>query len=494
MKSKKRFICFILFIAILLALTIYLSFGTTKKASGGKISYDWKITDKRYKNFTDLGDYVIDCDPHRDFNFDKALAYANARYDKITKSGGCTALATKTKSGDVIIGRNMDLTVSQLPCYITHLHYGKYETINFTYDELAANSLTYKEQLEKGEIDEDYYNALPLLATDSMNSEGLYVELNMRDIEPDFTCFGTNPNADIRTCSMSLPFILASNCATVEEAVQYLRQKLDVYTIQDDSVASGWNLCLLIGDAKGNYGLVEFAKDEIYYLPFQHGHANYYITPTINATSREQCGYGRLQFGLERIDKVQNERDMAELMKSIMWKNEIMNIPYAYQDKDGHVHFYADEAHTIPSLDWRSDNTGLIPVNEAGQYVDVNGNTEEAKQVRQLKKSYDDYLAGIDKEKNLKAFNEYSEYLNRCNLSWVQVDKNFKDLQRGLIQYYTDSGIMDKLTRYYDGDEDPLRNDGSVWTTSLNFTVNCTKKQLTLRFWEKPNTVMHCQW
>lgn len=490
----KRFTCFVLFLAVLITLSAAPAFSSTVKIGGKTISYDWEITGKKYKNFTDLGDYVIDCAPHASFNFEKALAYANARYDKRTQPIGCTALATKTKSGDVIIGRNMDLTVSQLPCYITHLHYGKYETINFTYDELAPSSLTYREQLAKGEIDGEYYNALPMMATDSMNSEGLYVELNMRETEPQFTCYGTNPNADIRTCSMSLPFLLASNCATVEEAVQYLRQKLDIYSMQNHPFASGWNLCLIMGDAKGNYGLVEFAKDEIYYLPFQRGQANYYITPTINATSRGQCGYGRLQFGLERIDKVQNEKDMAELMKSIMWKNEILNIPYACQDTAGHVHFYADAAHTIPSLDWRSDNTGLIPVNESGRYVDITGNTDEAKLVRRLKKNFDDYLAGINAEQNKKGFEDYQKYLERSDLTWTQNDKNFKDLQKGLIQHYTDSGIMDKLERYYSGDEEPLRNDGSVWTTSLNFTVNCTQKRLTLRLWEKPNTVLHCRW
>lgn len=41
------------------------------------------------------------------------------------------------------------------------------------------------------------------------------------------------------------------------------------------------------------------------------------------------------------------------------------------------------------------------------------------------------------------------------------------------------------MIRYYSGDEQPLRDDESVWATALSFSVNCSQKRLTVKFWEK---------
>ena len=95
---------------------------------------------------------------------------------------------------------------------------------------------------------------------------------------------------------------------------------------------------------------------------------------------------------------------------------------------------------------------------------------------------------------NAAGAREYQEYLNRCNLVWAHSDCNFEDLQKGLIQYYKETGITDMLNKYYAGDEKPLRDNSNVWTTSLSFSVNCTQKRLNLKFWEHKNTVMHYQW
>lgn len=456
-------------------------------------TYDWNTTNKKYDNFTDLGDYVIDCDSIENFDFEAALEFANKRYDKVIPNKGCSALGTKTDNDDVIIGRNLDLTVSQYPCYITHVKHGKYETLNFTYDELGGYPF-YEERLKIGSIEPDYLNALPLLAADSMNSEGLYIEYNMRAYEPDLICYGTNPDAKTRICTISLPFVITSNCATVDEALKYMKESLNIYTMIDESVANGWNLCFMIGDATGNYGLIEIANDEIRFLPQQHGQGNYYIYPAFNAISRDQSGYGRLQYGLERIREIQSDEDMAKMMENIMWRNEILNIPFAYRNENGHIIFCADEKHTKPSLDWRSDNVHLIPVNKFGHYVDIDDNTCEAKLVRAAKERYDKYKAGIDMEMNKYGYDTYKSYLDRCDLYWAHSDSNFEELQKGLIRYYTETGIFDLLNKYYSGDEKPLRDNSNVWTTSLSFSVNCTQKRLTLKFWEKPNTVMHYQW
>lgn len=485
---KKRFLLLSVFILILSLFT-----GCSMVKKTGKASFKWKTADVKYENFTDLGDYVIECDRHDNFDFNRAVEYANAHFD-MTGSGGCSALATRTDSGDVIIGRNLDMTVSQYPCFISYAEFGKYATVNFTYNDLFADAVKYEDLLKDGRINDDYYNVLPLISTDSMNSEGLYMEYNMREFEKQFICMGTNPDADIRICSLCLPFVVTSNCATVDEALEYMKEKLDIYTLIDDTVASGWNLCFMIGDAKGNYGLIEIGNDEIKYLPGQHGQANYYIYPEFNSTSRNQSGYGRLQFGLERIGKVQNDRDMSELMEQLMWRNEILNIPYAYRDERGHIHFCEDENHKIPSLDWRSDNVKKLPVNADGKYVDINDASDEAKLVKRYKQAYEQFLEGTDNKTTRSGFMSYSEYLDRCDLEWVQTNKNFEDLQKGLIEHYSENGTLEKLKKYYAGDEKELRDNGCIWTTSLSITANCTKKHITVKFWEKENTVMEYQW
>ena len=133
-------------------------------------------------------------------------------------------------------------------------------------------------------------------------------------------------------------------------------------------------------------------------------------------------------------------------------------------------------------------------MNKFGRYVDIDHNTPEALLVRYAKECYDDYRAGIKPEVNIYGYDSYMEYLNRCDLVWAHSDCNFEDLQRGLIRYYTESGIFDKLNRFYSGDEQPLRDDGSVWTTTLSFSVNCTQKRLRVKFWEKSDAVMHFRW
>ena len=413
-------------------------------------TYKWNIENRHYENFTDLGDYVIDVDEHTHFDFDKALEYSNRRYDKwsLLPCGGCSALGTRAKNGDVLIGRNLDLTVSQFPCYITHVNPVngfKYKTINFTYDELFAEGDNYELLLRKGKIYDEYYNALPLLASDSFNEKGFYIEYNMRAYEEYMICSGTKPECKNRICTISLPFVVASNCKTVKEALYYIRNYISVYTLLDESVAAGWNLCFMIGDATGEYGLIEIARNEVMYLPYQHGQGNYYITPKWNVLSKGQSGYGRLQFGIERIDQIQTEEEMSELMEKIMWRNEILNIEYAKRDSNGHISFHDKDGN--PSLDWRSDSVNLIPVDEKGRYVDIYAEnpTEEAA----LVKKYKEASKRIKNNRSIKGDEEkaalYNEYLSRSGLYWAADDENFEELQRGLIDYYKHSGIKTML-------------------------------------------------
>lgn len=490
--KKRLILCLLPIITSLVACNV----GPTKGAT-----YKWEIENARYENFTDLGNYVIDVDTHTNFDFKRALAYSNARLDKWSElpSGGCTALGKRINSGDVVIGRNLDLPVSHYPCYITHVNPVdgfKYKNINFTYDRLLPEGDKYDDLKRKSGISEEYYNALPLLASDSFNEKGLYIQYNMRDYEEYMICSGTNPNLDNRICTVCVPFIVTASCATVKEAVNLIKNDLNVYTMLDKSVASGWNLCFMIGDATGEYGLIEIAHNEVMYLPFQQGQSNYYITPKWNVLSKNQTGYGRLQYGLERIDQVQYEEDMTKLIEKIMWRNEILDIEYATQDFDkdgnpGQVHFIDKDGN--PSLDWRSDNIRLIPVDDNGNVIDIysdNPTHELAGYVSKLKEAYNRVEAGSKDPDDLKDAEEYQYYLDNENVYWASDDRNFQKLQKGLMDYYKKTGIKEKLLQYIAGNEKPLRDHSEIWTTTLSITCNCTQKRLTARFWEHKNTIM----
>ena len=51
----------------------------------------------------------------------------------------------------------------------------------------------------------------------------------------------------------------------------------------------------------------------------------------------------------------------------------------------------------------------------------------------------------------------------------------------------------EKLLAYYgvggEKDEKPLRDDGHIWTTSLNVGVNCAQKKMKIRFWENDELI-----
>lgn len=448
---------------------------------GGKPN--WKPVGKKYANFTDLGNYVIDVNEYNEVHQDLAIDYINNKYDGWQTS--CTACATRNEKGEVIIGRNMDVNISQCPCYISHTTSTKYKTVGFTYSSLGKYK--YEELLALGEIDEEYYNAIPFLASDVMNSEGLFIEANMREPEDYFDNSGTNPGKP-RACTYMIPALVAQNCATVAEALELIQNDYDFYTMHNNSPVNGWNYAFVIGDATGEYGLIEIAHNQVSYLSHCHGQGNYYQTPKWNAVQTKATGYGRFAVLDENLYTISTEQDALELMKKAMWKNELLYTEYAYRDEKGLIHFVDDQGNEI--LDWRSDFTNDITVDENGKYVEKTGFEEGYN-------AYKNALATGDKEsveKYKSDFNKHSEYLSRSTSAWVNNDDNFEMVQKAVINSHKNSEIIDKLIEYYNGNEQPLRDDGSIWTTSFSFGVNCAKKHVILKLWEREDVIYEYQW
>lgn len=431
-KTKKFF---------LLSSTLVLFFFSSCKP---KENVSWDFKPVKYENFTDYGNYVIKVDPYEAYDLEKGIKLLNAKYDQFTKPA-CTATAKRNTKGEVLIGRNLDIYISNSPMYITEANYGKYKAYLFSY--LGSLFFEYNELLGMKKLPQEFIDVLPLNATDGFNEKGLYIEANMREPDARFICTGTNPGG-IRVTSGAVTSLVSTNCATVKEALEFLKQ-FDFYTMGDGGPLSNWNYAFMIGDATGEYGLIEIAQNEISYLPYQNGQGNYYRTPKWNAIEHHGSGYGRIEIANENLMNVQTEKEMLDNMKRCMWTDSLLYAQYSFRDEKGKLHFVDDKGN--PALDFRSDASALAYENEAYPTASLLDDTkfEEVKEK---------FVSNINK----KTADGYSLY--------------------------------EKVVMYENGNEKPLRDDASIWTTGLSYGVNCKKRHLYLKFWQNDNLIFELQW
>lgn len=267
--------------------------------------------------------------------------------------GGCTAVWTKTQTGEIIIGRNMDLTISNKPAYIvTTVVPGKYPTTGIAYT--FADGPDYEDVRANG-IDDEFAGILPFLCTDVVNAAGLYIEINMRSSEyyPDgsskFACTHTNENASHRICACVLQQYVGQNCATVEEAVEYIKNDLDLYTPKNSEIA--WNFCFMLADSSGKHGILEIAENKVVWLEGESAQANFYLTKDFADKEEYRCGLDRCAQVRKGVNSVTSNEDMLELMKSVTYGQVYTPNPqydvrteYAGIEPDWTANFVLDEA------------------------------------------------------------------------------------------------------------------------------------------------------
>ncbi|MCR5834283.1 MAG: hypothetical protein K6G55_06525, partial [Selenomonadaceae bacterium] len=241
-----------------------------------KAEKTWKGETVEHKGFKDLGNYVIELPDFTDPSTEKkGLAAFNALVDngKIPKFG-CTAMVKKNSRGEVVMGRNMDLDISQSAAYVFKTTYGKYK--NFCVSYLPKFYMSYADLQKIDELDEEAQSVLLFCTSDCMNEKGLYIEMNQREKTDRLTCYGMHssrgettrddgiPWSELRACQTSIPMLASQNCATVDEVVEFLKNSYDWYTIGLTPFGVDTNnTCFLVGDATGEYGLIELAEDEI---------------------------------------------------------------------------------------------------------------------------------------------------------------------------------------------------------------------------------------
>ncbi len=229
-----------------------------------------------------------------------------------------------------------------------------------------------------------------------------------------------------------------------------------------------------------------------------------------------------------------------EAMKPIMWRNETLWIGESHRAKDAahpnpynQIVFQDDRGN--PQMDWRNEYVAQWPVLNDGRmllpaqlYEDAKNSTHDP----MIKKYFDDAIATgrliIDdgsikfkvngneatltelmknSAKDKAMLNEYKRLLENEDVRWINNDYNFEALKAAayarLHIRYNQDGVLDnscmskyeKLLAFYgygvEKDEKLLRDDGTIWTTSLNVGVNCAKREMKIRFWENDDIIYH---
>ena len=450
-------------LTILLAVSLLCCVGCT--AFADYLTLDESFTPDENGVYKDLGNYVIELN-YEEADFEAAKDWLDRKlglndagvFDEtpitpdpaITNGGGaCTTCSKLNKDGEVIIGRNLDNEISVCPAFIIHTSFGKYPTVSIRFNNY--DTYTYEEFKEKGYLDKDYMNYIPFCVTDAMNSEGLFVEANVREPDEYFLNSGTNPGKE-RVMTSMLVQLIAMNCATVNEAVSYLKNDINIISTPYIDMRTPTQYAYCIGDATGNFGVIEIARNEVRFVPYQPIQGNYYLTPTWNAMDVRGSGYGRAERVMEGLENVNTLAEMMEQMKKPMWNTHVLYLENTYQDENGITRFVDDEGN--PVTDWRSDLSNILPVDPETGHIST------------------DPDAGI-------------ELAGNSDVKWMMNEDNFEEMKAGMVAFMQKLGWKEKLLEYYAGNEMPLREAKQIYTTGVSYAVNCAQKTMLIKFWEK---------
>lgn len=443
----------------------------------GKETLNWNPEIVDHGSYKDLGHYVIDMGEINQEMFAAGAVRANERLDTLgTKS--CTGIVKKNSKAQVIMARNQDEEVSNYPVMIYHLTGGKHQAVSFYY----SHNFDYTyEQFQKGlDLEDSFRGMVASVSTDAFNEAGLYIQTNMRT-NIGLVTSGTNPGAE-RVPMIGVVPRVAQNASTVAEALDYIKT-LDVYSIGNVNVQN-WDYAFMIGDATGEYGIIEFANNELYYTPYANGHGNAFVSPLLTQYDNYNAGYGRLDVALQAMIGAETARDMMEAVHKADWYREVLDYEYAYLDEKGKARFVDKDGN--PSIDWRSEFVGL--------------NLENAKDDKFNLLDYmtpGQALALSDKEKEEieainAAINEKSS--NMTDKLWTLDDKNFEEVKKIADTTFKRNNSKELLEKFFNGDKQPLRDVGDIFTTGMNFGVNCAEKYLIVRFLEDEECIYEYQW
>lgn len=319
-------------ILILLSVLVLLLTGcSTSEKTSNEPTEDTTTEKNNMEKLKELEKYLFEVEEYTELDYDCADAFYARSNDNW--GGGCSAIS-KMVDGHRLVGRNMDQSISHKCSYIIRTNAGKYRTFGLVYTH-RDYSPDYDDIIANG-ISDEFYKVLPFMCDDVMNEAGLHIEINMRhgeywpNGEDKFACEGTNPESSQRVYMFELPRYIGENCATVEEAKEYVKT-LDVY-----SQNHYWNYCFIISDSKGDSSLLEFAANEVIWLDEKDidtfewlkvydmkaiAQANFYLNEYSWYAQDMKTGEGRFIALQKGIDDVNSRSDMYDLMRKVQYSN-----------------------------------------------------------------------------------------------------------------------------------------------------------------------------
>lgn len=474
--------------------------GTAKKK--------WTYQETAHKGYTDLGKYVIDIGEIDQEGLEKGRLAVNSRVDSLTPPA-CTGIVKRNTKGEVIMGRNQDLELSNYPVYIAHFTGGKYQALSFYYNNIGE--IRYDEYQKGTELPENFREMKAVASCDAFNEAGLYLQADMRTARGHMSS-GTNPGG-LRVCMGTLAVFVAQNAATVKEALEYLAT-LDIFSpgaSKDGQARAGWDGGYMIGDATGEYGVIEFAYNKMYYTPYANGHANFYVHPMLCTCNTYCAGFGRLAMGQQSMVGAETEEDMMEAIHQADWRRIIEDIAYSYVDENGNPTFMDKDGK--PSIDYRGEFAEIFSVGDDGRYIPENAQQVKAfavdngvteamghigslfcgifgineKRQKEISTEFENYIGKL----SLEAFMHYHD---NCTIEWLLDPANFNDVKQATMDFFNSNNAFELLAKFKAGDDKPIRDKGDIFTTGMNFGVNCAKKHLMVRFFEDSEAVYEYQW
>lgn len=267
-----------------------------------------------------VDDYFYEVGTYTSLDYDFVNDYFAKNNDNW--GGGCSAVSADI-NGTRLVGRNMDLNISNKCAYVVRTDIsGKYETFGlaYTFRDISPDY----EVVKKDGLGDTFEKILPFMCDDVVNSEGLHIEINMRHGETDengndiFGVEHTNKNASGRVYVFNLGQYIALNCKDLDAVREHLEKDVDVYTQKNY-----WSYAFVITDAKGNSALLEFGNGKYYWVEKDENgvvaQTNFYVNEECNAKEDIKTGLGRYDTIMSGIKDVNNERELYELMKKISY-------------------------------------------------------------------------------------------------------------------------------------------------------------------------------
>ena len=225
-------------------------------------------------------------------------------YDQMSGDMACSSV----RNGD-FVGRNFDYFMNQCPTFVirTTAKDGRYATIGV--GRLAKiNSKTVEAGLPQKKLD-----LLPWLLLDGMNEKGLVVNSNVvyKADWGEVPHTGTNPKApELNAIVLIRP--LLDNCATVDEAVKYLKN----YNITPMG-SENMDLHFMISDPEKTC-VVEIYNNEII-VREQNIMTNYFLN--IGKIPEHPDGWERMKILQEYYDEGSTMEGMYNLMQRVKYTN-----------------------------------------------------------------------------------------------------------------------------------------------------------------------------